>query len=110
MLSNADEMLKLTSDMEDVGEQYAAWKAEANHLERMRKRILSLIETEHVGCPVNEREMRARADQRYLNHIEGQKVAETKANKFYVQWETVKAKIEVRRSINATARSQMNLT
>ncbi len=62
---NIDEMLQLEQDLGTVGENYAHWKAEANHLERMRKRVLALIEIEHIGEPVNAREMRARADERY---------------------------------------------
>ncbi len=104
-----DEMLELETELEAYGQMQAEWRAEASHLERMRKRVLALIEMEHIGEPVNAREMQARADKRYLTHLEGQKEAESKANKYYAKWDTLKAKIEIRRSINASTRAQMNL-
>ena len=102
-------LLQLEADMEVLGENYATWKAQASHLERMRKVLLAQLMLEHMGKPVNERDMRARASEGYMNHILGQKEAETKFHKYQAEWITIQEKIANRRTMAATERAKINL-
>ncbi len=101
---------QLEADMEVLGRNWATWKAQSQYLERMRKVLLAQLMLEHMGKAVNERDMRARADERYILHIDGQKEAESKFNKYHAEWITVQETIANRRTQAATERAQMNLT
>ena len=106
---NIDEAVTLETQLSNLGLQYGAWKSQAQHLERLRKVVLAQEMLVHIGCPVNERDMKARNSQKYKTHLEGQKEAESKANKFHALLETVRETISNRRTIEATRRSEISL-
>lgn len=109
MTSSIDEMLVLEQQMETFGLEWAKFSSEASHMDDLTKSVMSQIMLEHAGEPMNQREMRARADKRFLNHLEGTAAARSLANQYRVRYDTVQAKIEIRRSANALNRAQMGM-
>lgn len=108
-MNTIDELLVLEHQMEDFGLKWAEYSAEASRLDDMTKSVMSHIMLEHVGEPMNQREMRARADERFVKHLEGTAAARSLANQYRVRYDTVQAKIEIRRSLNALNRAQIGL-
>ena len=104
-----DEMLKLENLMEEHGLSWAKYDAEARRLDDLSKSVLSQIMLEHQSEAVNLREMRARADKRYLDHLAGVAAARSLANQYRVKYDTDQHRIEIRRSINAVNRAQMGM-
>lgn len=104
-----DNFEKLERDLSISGELYAENKTLADHLERTRTALRSELMIEHIGCPVNERQMRAEADPRYKTHLEAQKEAEHLANVNYVKWNNARIKIENLRTRVSFEKAKMNL-
>lgn len=108
-MNNIDEMMALEQLMESFGLEWAKYSAEASRMDDLTKSVMSQIMLEHTGEPMNQREMRARADERFRKHLDGTAAARSLANQYRVKYDTVQAKIEIRRSFNALHRAQMNL-
>lgn len=109
MSNPIDELLVLEQQLETFGLKWAEYSAEAGRLDDLSKSVLSQIMIEHPGEPMNQREMRARADERYIAHLAGTASARSLANQYRVRYDTVQAKIEIRRSANALIRAQIGL-
>lgn len=102
-------MLQLENDLEKYGLSWAEHDAEARRMDDLTKTVMSQIMLEWLGEPVNMRETRARADERFIQHLKGVAAARSLANTFRVKYDTCQHRIEIRRSINAVNRAQMGM-
>lgn len=104
-----DEMLDLEVKLGKYGLKWAEYDAESRRLDNLTKTVLAELMLEHIGEPVNMRETRARADKVFKDHLEGLAAAKHEANKYRVMYDTIQAKIEIRRSANALSRAEMGM-
>jgi hypothetical protein len=91
-----------------AGEDWSDLDAAANLLEETKKSVMAKLINEAEG-PVNAREYKALADPEYTKHVVGMVTARKAANKARVRYDSAKVLAELRRSEEATRRSEMNL-
>lgn len=114
---------KITREVIDVGENWAGLDASASSLEETKKTLLAKLTLEYkegsrpgpLGeapkkVSVAEAELKALTDPRYEAHLEQMVRAREEANRARVKYDLGKMKIELIRSLQATLRSEMNLT
>lgn len=99
---------KIHTALVQSGESWADAEAAASILEETRKSVMAKLINEAEGS-VAAREYKALADPEYREFVEGMITARKAANKARVRYDSAKILAELRRSQEATRRSEMNL-
>ena len=103
----SDEKLDLAlAYLRDSAEGAAQARANRLHLDDYSRVLKAKIMSEHLSEPVNAQERHAYSDTRYMNHLEGLKVAIFEDEKYRFLRDAASAKIEVWRSQRANARAE----
>lgn len=109
MKAVVDEILSLENELEKFGLQWVEYDSKRKIMEDTEKSVLAKLMAEHLGDPVNMREMKARMDKRFLAHLEGLAEARHQSSKSKFLMDLVKEKLQNRRNINSLAREEMRL-
>lgn len=104
-----DKMREAVKAIEKHGLEYAEAKPLANHLDELKKTILSEQIMKHQDLPAWKAEAEARISKEYMIHLEGLKAAEHKANVAWAKMESAKAKFEALRSLLSYEKTQMKV-
>jgi hypothetical protein len=104
---------KFFEDLKTVSIAHAEAEADKCHLMEYRKTLKSLLmieaETSDAKMPIAKQERYAYAHPRYVELLEGLKVAIENAVKFRHQFTVMNMKFEAERSKNARARAEAGL-
>jgi hypothetical protein len=92
-----------------AGEDWADKQAAADLLEETRKSVLAKLMIDAAAMTQGAKEMQALADPAYTDFVAGMVQARKAANKARVRYDSAKVLAELRRSQEATRRSEMNL-
>jgi hypothetical protein len=92
-----------------AGEDWADKQAAAELLEETKKSVLAKLMLDADGTTQGQREMNALADPEFTEFVTGMVQARKAANKARVRYDSAKVLAELRRSQEATRRSEMNL-
>jgi hypothetical protein len=92
-----------------AGEDWADKQAAAELLEETKKSVLARLMISADATSQGQREMLALADEQYTEFVTGMVSARKAANKARVRYDSAKVLAELRRSQEATRRSEMNL-
>lgn len=100
---------KIFHEMEDAAEKMAATEEVAQRLEELKSVMLSeiAVQFKDKGMPIGECEMRAKADPKYRQHIEGMCVARREANRARARYKDLQILSELRRTQESSARSMV---
>lgn len=99
---------KITHRLIEAGEDWAEKDAAASLLEETKKTILAELMLKAEGSAA-AREMTALADPIYRIHVTNMVAARKEANKARVKWESGRAWVELRRSLESTRRAEMGM-
>lgn len=99
----------LTDRLIEAGETWADLHAAATALEEAKDTVLSAILAEHFDMPEWKAKAEAKADARYVTHIDKMVKARQAANRARVRYDSGKAYVELARSAEATRRQEMKL-
>ena len=92
----------------DVGDDWADKAYASDILEETQKSVLSECMLMETGG-VSERDMKARASERYLDHVYRMVAAKRELNKARVKYDSVKSWVEAVRTAESTKRAEMRL-
>lgn len=111
---------KLSAEMEQAGRDWAHEDALASQMEETRKSLLAQYQLEFMSeglvakpgmnakpISATAAELKALADQRYMLHLEMMVEARKRANSARVRYDSVRVKLELMRSLQATIRNEM---
>lgn len=111
---------KLAAEMEQAGREWASEDALASQMEETRKSILAQYQLEFMAegmiskpgmnskpISATAAELKALADQRYQLHLEMMVEARKRANAARVRYDSIRVKLELMRSLQATIRNEM---
>jgi hypothetical protein len=93
----------------EAGETWADRNAAADMLEETKKSVLAELMNQAQGSSSAAKEIVALADPVYRLHLTNMVTARKEANKARVIYDAMKVLAELRRSQEATRRSEMNL-
>ena len=108
-LSLETRLNEAVAKIEETGKKYAKARGLSWQMQEMKKVILSQIMKDMDGS-IADREMRARCDQRYIDHLEGTGVAIAEENRTRAIYERFKAQFEAVRSLVSLEKAKINLT
>ena len=108
---------KLAKKMEEAGLDWSDKDAAASILEENRKTVLANIVLEYMeigtgnGRPMSQSlaETKALADPRYGEHLTTMVNSRKLANRARVRYDSVKAELELNRTLQSTLRAEMSL-
>lgn len=101
---------KIAHELRERGEEWANADAAFRALDDTTKTVLSQISLSYADeKSVAKAEMKARADERYTNHLDALAKARRSANLAKVRFDTFKVWIELKRSEMATQRAEMQM-
>lgn len=110
---------KLAARMESAGNQWADDDAAASIYEETKKSELAKLTLEYIelsstvsggkGISQAAAEAKALADPRYESHLQIMIAARKTANRSRVRYDTIKAEIELNRSLQSTLRAELTL-
>lgn len=102
---------KIAAELSQRGLRWADTDAAFKALDDTVKSVLAecMIEHKPDASSVAEAEMRARADERYRNHLDALGKARREANRARVAYDTYRAWLELKRTNAATDRALMGL-
>lgn len=102
-------MREAVSEIEKYGSEFAEAKPLANHLDELKKTILSEQLLKHQELPAWKAEAEARVSKGYMIHLKGLHAAEHEANVAWAKLEAAKAKFEALRSLLSYEKTQMKV-
>jgi len=96
-------------EMEEAAEKMAEAEEIAQRLEELKSVMLAeiAVQFKDEGKPIGECEMRAKADPKYKQHIDGMCVARRQANRARARYKDLQILSELRRTQESSARSMV---
>ena len=101
-------MREAVNQIEVIGSQYAQARGTSYHLQELRKVILAR-EMKRFDGSVANKEMEARASERYEQHLEGTRDAIIEETRLRATFEKWKAQYDACRSLLSAEKAKMNM-
>ena len=102
-----DKMRIAVQEIQKWGLEYANYRPLADHLDELKKTILSSEILKYAEEAAWKAEAKARTSEAYLVHLDGLKVAHERANMAWAKLEAAKAKFDALRSLLSYEKKQM---